>query len=210
MSSLSRMDGNPHLEFRGGNDFISKPIPSTSFDSNPADRAPNLTIENRQISQTVKNWMNGKCANDEQWQYFKDKFSQVTFETKLNVRSELYCIMTCYCKSNYQMTKSAQKVNYSERWVYCNIHRHFNKLLNSYLQSKGESEHGEKVLDKNSETENIFSSTISSDGSLVENNGAIKKQQGLLKFFTVLGKNSGPSSNVQSSTQSSDRLSHTE
>lgn len=154
--------------------------------------APNLTKENTYVSQVVKSWIKGKCINDEQWHYFQEKFSQISFETKLNIRGELCCVMTCFCIGKYQVIKSAQNVNYSERWYYGNLHRHLVKHFNNYLQSKSVSD--EAVANIKSQPQ-VLPAIVSLENDCTKYKGAIKKQQGIMKLFTV---SSRPSSSTQS------------
>lgn len=189
---------------------------STSSDSNLSlKQAPNLTNENKQVSLTIKNWFKGKCTKDDLWHYFKEKFSQISFETKLNIRGELCCIITCYCKSKYQIMKSAQKVNYSQRWVYGNIHRHLTKHLNEHLnpqlQSKNVSEVAQEA-GKNSvpsSEPNVLSASWTT-GLSIENNGSTMKQQGIKKFFTPNSRPCSSQSLTQSNLRSNRNLDHSE
>ncbi|CAG9820579.1 unnamed protein product [Phaedon cochleariae] len=148
----------------------------TSSASSSVILATDLTSENKQVAQTVRNWIKGKCTSDKQWEYFKDKFSQMSFEIKLNTRNDLCCTMTCYCMSKYKIVKSAQKMRYSERWVYGNFHKH---LIKHFNQSN------EAVSIENPVKHNrpVNEFTKNEQGTKKQHS----KQPGIMNYFTMSG-----------------------
>ncbi|KAF5280410.1 hypothetical protein FQR65_LT03219 [Abscondita terminalis] len=149
----------------------------------------NLTKENAKILDVMKNWAKNKVESDQHlWESLSLNFNNITVNTRVsdsNSRTELYCIITCFCGSSYKLPKVSRKNNStSQRWIYSNFQTH---LLEKHINYKN------KLSTKNSSILSFLKQNREQNQNPCQNLKS-KAKINIIQDITISRKTSGPDS----------------
>lgn len=85
-----------------------------------------ISLENKYILKTIKNWTNTKFESFDTAVFDNMKiFCTVAESTNSNV--SMTCTINCFCGINIKISKMSRSSGGSSRWIYTNYYTHFNR-----------------------------------------------------------------------------------